>query len=190
MANGPPLATLNHVAADLGIPNESEPLRVGIRYLFYLAALLLVNMPPRFMLGIMPFDITIASLLAILVLLLAVPVVMFARFRLHAIVSTFVFTIFWVIITVNQLMSFIDPALPNDEVTSAALLATLMLSDQTAILIAFIMIPVLLLILLSVAPAKAISRRLIFLALGLLLLIALNELSKLGLDVTAPKLQG
>src|SRR4029077_4864522 len=37
------------------------------------------------------------------------------------------------------------------------------------------------LILLSVAPAKAVSRRLIFLALGLLLLIALNELSKLGL---------
>src|SRR5262245_19566762 len=35
------------------------------------------------------------------------------------------------------------------------------------------------LILLSIAPAKAISRRLIFLALGLLLLIALNELSKL-----------
>src|SRR6516164_9213249 len=31
MANGPPFATLNHVAADLGIPNESEPLRVGIR---------------------------------------------------------------------------------------------------------------------------------------------------------------
>jgi hypothetical protein len=29
-----------------------------------------------------------------------------------------------------------------------------------------------------------------FLALGLLLLIALNELSKLGLDVTAPKVQG
>jgi len=42
-------------------------------------------------------------------------------------------------------------------------------------------------ILLSVAPAKAVSRRLIFLALGLLLLIALNELSKLGLDVSAPK---
>jgi len=43
---------------------------------------------------------------------------------------------------------------------------------------------------LSVAPAKAVSRRLIFLALGLLLLIALNELSKLGLVLTAPKLQG
>jgi hypothetical protein len=38
-------------------------------------------------------------------------------------------------------------------------------------------------ILLSVAPAKAISRRLMFLAIGLILLIALNELSKL-----APKL--
>jgi len=46
------------------------------------------------------------------------------------------------------------------------------------------------LILLSIAPAKAISRSLIFLALGLLLLIALNELSKLGLDVAAPKHQG
>jgi len=46
------------------------------------------------------------------------------------------------------------------------------------------------LILLSVAPAKAVFRRLLFLALGLLLVIALNELSKVGLDVTAPKLQG
>lgn len=46
------------------------------------------------------------------------------------------------------------------------------------------------LILLSVAPAKTVSRRLIFLAIGLILLIALNELSKLALDVTAPKLQG
>jgi hypothetical protein len=45
-------------------------------------------------------------------------------------------------------------------------------------------------ILLSVAPAKAVSRRLIFLALGLLLLIALNELSKLGLDLTAPRSKG
>jgi hypothetical protein len=40
------------------------------------------------------------------------------------------------------------------------------------------------------AKVKAVSRRLIFLALGLLLLIGLNELSKLGLDVNAPKLQG
>ena len=43
------------------------------------------------------------------------------------------------------------------------------------------------LLVLSVAPAKAVTRRLIFLALGLILLIALNELSKLGLDLTAPK---
>jgi len=53
-----------------------------------------------------------------------------------------------------------------------------------------IMLTVLSLILLSSAPAKAIRHRLMLLALGLLLLIALNELSKLGLDVTAPKLSG
>ena len=31
MANDPPLATLNHVAGDLGIPSESALLRIGIR---------------------------------------------------------------------------------------------------------------------------------------------------------------
>jgi hypothetical protein len=59
-----------------------------------------------------------------------------------------------------------------------------------AYLTAFAMLGLLPLILLSVAPARAATRRLIFLGLGLLLLTALNELSKLGLDVTAPKLQG
>ena len=49
---------------------------------------------------------------------------------------------------------------------------------------AIAMLGVLPLIVLSVAPAKAVSRRLLFLAIGLLLLIALNELSKL-----APMLQ-
>src|SRR6266446_420881 len=33
MANDPPFATLNHFAADLGIPSESDLLRVGIRSL-------------------------------------------------------------------------------------------------------------------------------------------------------------
>jgi hypothetical protein len=33
MANDPPFATLNHFAADLGIPSESDLLRIGIRYL-------------------------------------------------------------------------------------------------------------------------------------------------------------
>jgi hypothetical protein len=46
------------------------------------------------------------------------------------------------------------------------------------------------LILLLVAPAKAVNRRLIFLGLGVLLLIALNEVSKLGLDLTAHQVQG
>jgi hypothetical protein len=59
-----------------------------------------------------------------------------------------------------------------------------------AIIVVGLIAWVLPLILLSVAPAKAVSRRLIFLALGLLLLIALNELSKFGVDVTAPKVQG
>ena len=67
-------------------------------------------------------------------------------------------------------------------------------SDNLAVAAAYFasaaMLLVLTLIILSAAPAKAVSRRLIFLALGLLLLVALNELSKLGLDVTAPKLQG
>jgi hypothetical protein len=30
MANDPPFATLNHFAADLGIPSESDLLRIGI----------------------------------------------------------------------------------------------------------------------------------------------------------------
>jgi hypothetical protein len=63
-------------------------------------------------------------------------------------------------------------------------------SEGFANFTAIAMISILPVILLSVAPAKAVNRRLIFLALGLLLLIALNELSKLGLDLTAPKLQG
>ena len=32
MANDPPFATLNHFAADLGIPSESDLLRIGITY--------------------------------------------------------------------------------------------------------------------------------------------------------------
>jgi hypothetical protein len=63
-------------------------------------------------------------------------------------------------------------------------------AGQEVFITSFVMMLVLPLILLSLAPAKAVTRRLIFLALGLLLLIALNELSKLGLDLTAPKLQG
>jgi hypothetical protein len=31
MANDPPFATLNHFAADLGIPSESDLLRIGIK---------------------------------------------------------------------------------------------------------------------------------------------------------------
>jgi hypothetical protein len=36
MANDPPFATLNHFAADLGIPSESDLLRIGISRYFEL----------------------------------------------------------------------------------------------------------------------------------------------------------
>src|SRR6516165_3012008 len=47
MANGPPFATLNHVAADLGIPNESEPLRVGMSLLLPLRLEFAQRVGPR-----------------------------------------------------------------------------------------------------------------------------------------------
>jgi hypothetical protein len=81
--------------------------------------------------------------------------------------------VFWIIIAYKPLLDD-DPNMGAIELTIATIA----------------MIYFLPLILLSVAPAKAVSRRLIFLGLGLLLLIALNELSKLGLDVTALKVQG
>jgi hypothetical protein len=96
-------------------------------------------------------------------------VVLFARHRLHAASSAFLLSIFSTIIAFAPLL-----------VTGAAAPAISWIFTA----------PVLAVILLSVAPAKDVNRRLTFLAIGLILLIALNELSKLGLDVTAPKLQG
>lgn len=98
--------------------------------------------------------------------------VLFARHRLHAGVTAFLLLIFWTILTFNQLI------------------ATVELISVLPLILSVALISVLPLILLSVAPAKAVSRRLLFLAIGLILLIAFNELSKLGVDVTAPKLQG
>jgi hypothetical protein len=100
-------------------------------------------------------------------------VALFARHKLYAASSAFLIGIFSTIIVFSPL---------ND-----------MGASEAALVLIFLTLPlawVLPLILLSVAPAKAVARRLIFLALGLLLLIALNALSKFGLDLTAPKLQG
>jgi hypothetical protein len=96
--------------------------------------------------------------------------VLFARHRLHAALSVFLFFIFANILVVI-------PGGDEPVVASAGIVNWFTAS----------VLPV---ILLSVAPAKAVSRCLIFLAIGLILLITLNELSKLGLDVSAPKLQG
>ena len=100
-------------------------------------------------------------------------VVLFARNKLHAAVSVLLLVIFFHIITFYQFSSK-EPGVVSLPIVAVGLLVCMFLP----------------LILLSLAGAKAIARRLIFLALGLLFLIALNELSKLGLDVTAPKLQG
>ena len=118
----------------------------------------------------------------LLSVLLSIPfialVAILARHRLHAVVVTMLIGLFWTIITIAP---FTVPG-PSERSVSG--------SDFAAVVTGFTMIGLLLPIVLLVAPAKAVSRRLIFLALGLLLLIALNELSKFGLDVTAPKLQG
>jgi hypothetical protein len=101
-----------------------------------------------------------------------IAVITFARHRLYAAAVVSLMMMFWMIITHNQLLQIG------------------LFDDLTAYLTAFAMWGVFPLVLLSVAPAKNVARRLIFLALGLLLLIGLNELSKLGLDLTAPKFQG
>jgi hypothetical protein len=137
--------------------------------------------------------------LAIVFLPVTALMVILARARLHAAAAIFFMVIFWTIIIYNQ---FIRPSEMLSQVLGAGahMPAEILLRQSedpgeylgfaAAITAGYTMIFVLLLILLSVAPAKAVSRRLLFLAIGLLLLIALNELSKLGLDVTAPKLQG
>jgi hypothetical protein len=98
-------------------------------------------------------------------------ILLYARHKVYAAVAICLLGIFWLIITLNQIVAMKPSASvkPNE----------LFIID----LIVSTMMPILPVILLSVAPAKAVSRRLIFLAIGLLLLIALNELSKF-----APKL--
>jgi len=105
----------------------------------------------------------------------SIPVV-FARHRLYAAVVNGLMAIFFILLALGPFISF-------------AKAGKVHVGDPLTLLLLVVMC-ISPLILLLAAPAKAISRRLIFLALGLLLLIALNELSKLGLDVTAPKLQG
>ena len=93
--------------------------------------------------------------------------------------ATLLLGIFWTILAFNHLVEFgFTKVYDIGSGPNKYLLADIVADAGFSIL------PI---ILLLVAPAKAISRRLIFLALGLLLLIALNELSKLGLDLTAPK---
>ena len=94
-------------------------------------------------------------------LLILLEVLYSANHKLYAAVAVCLIVIFWTII-LNELIA--QPYSKGFlEFTAIALISGLSV------------------ILLSVAPAKAVSRRLIFLALGLLLLIALNELPSLAL---------
>jgi len=87
--------------------------------------------------------------------------------KVHAAVAICLMIVFGIIITLNQLMAM----KPSEGLKpTEGIIITL---------IAMTMVSILPLILLSVASAKAVSRRLIFLAIGLVLLIALNELSRL-----------
>jgi hypothetical protein len=89
---------------------------------------------------------------------------------LHATITIVLMAIFCTIIAVDQI-----EAVKKAAVVGIDKAGEFELAEVTAIVMMYLL-PV---ILLSVAPARAVSRRLIFLALGLLLLIGLNELSKL-----------
>jgi TIR domain-containing protein len=122
---------------------------------------LLLKLPYKMAVTILFFDIFIIP---------PVIIVLFARHRLQAALSVVLTSMFYFIFVV--------------------IAADLYFVEFPWSFIEFVIGWSLPVILLSVAPAKAVSRRLLFLAIGLLILIALNELSKLGFDVTAPKLQG
>jgi hypothetical protein len=110
-----------------------------------------------------PFFRSYIFLVPVIMILLGVYLTSFVIHKLHAAMAMCLLVLFWIIITLNQ---FIDTPHPKG------------FAELTAVTV----ISVLPLILLSVAPAKQVNRRLIFLGLGLLLLIALSELSRLGLN--------
>jgi hypothetical protein len=100
--------------------------------------------------------------------------VLFARHKLYAATSVGLSLTFFTIITLGHL------DLPE-------------LDDVTRVGVPFFLTAVtwfLPLMLLSVAPAKAVTRRLVFLAIGLILLIALNELSNVCNEFDCKKLLG
>jgi hypothetical protein len=117
-------------------------------------------------------------------------IVLFARHRLQAAVSTLLVLGFFTIITLAQISVTGAKWLIEATTFGTVKYDPTHWASVTFTFSFFALMYILPVILLSVAPAKAISRRLIFLAIGMILLIALNELSKLGFDLTAPKLQG
>jgi TIR domain len=119
---------------------------------------------------------TIAFIVRFMIVLILPTIVIsvFARQKIYAAATFILMSLFWTIIGEEGYVSVVKK---ED-------------SDDFQILVLLMMLGLLPVVLLSVAPAKAVSRRLVFLAIGLILLVVLNELSKLGLDMTAPKLHG
>jgi hypothetical protein len=114
------------------------------------------------------------KLLGLLAAIVMLCLLVFAKYKFHILVSSVLMLLFFAIIAFGPLVTedrFSD--IENYTLPYLGLLFPLGFG-LTAVL-------------LFIASAKAVSRRLIFLALGLLLLIGLNELSRLGIDVTAPK---
>jgi hypothetical protein len=142
---------------------------------------LAIAYPPR---GILALQIGPHTIVYNMIVILFVPqfiiLVLFARHRLHAAVAACLMALFFSIITL----------VPQFSVFVSAETGRSSEGDLGWVLLFFSLIgamsisPV---ILLSVAPAKAVSRRLIFLAIGLVLLIVLNELSNLGFDISVLK---
>ena len=107
-------------------------------------------------------------------------IVLLARHKLHAVLSAFMITIFWWIVAFSQLINIHsrsdDAGIIFDEFG-------VRFRDPNTEYVAVLLWWGLPLVALLAAPAKAISRHLIFLTIGLILLIAFNELSKLSLVV-------
>src|SRR5262249_7556936 len=103
-------------------------------------------------------------------------------YRLYVATSGFLISLFFLIIALVDFISIQGYYTYGPHKLTAAGDAA-----NVAALLIILMLP---LILLSVSPATVVAAQLITRAPGLLLLIALSELAKPGLDLTAPKPHG
>jgi hypothetical protein len=123
-----------------------------------------------------PLDtkIAILSFVALMTLGPVVLIILFASYRLYALVITCIVAIFFVILTWPSLTATIDIFIfevPNPASVGGA----------------YCMLLVALLAMFVISPMQTLFKRLLLLAFCVVALLALNELSKLPLDVKPPK---